>query len=593
MANRWYVKLGNEELGPLSDAGLRRFLESDQAGQGALVRNGRDGRWLPASQCDAVQAAQGGAATAATATAPASAPSGQPANGVKPMEDLPSASGQTPMRSRPVVLLAVGMGVSIQLSVACIGGWLLVRRLSEERQIAAAPSTSKAAPQSRSVADLENETKRMRQELAELQDRLRDRQQPPAADASPTPPAADPPGEQAAKGREERIEQLQSQIRATVAALNVDLASQLLKQCLPLVDGEERDRAMNLLGQLEDARIENLLQYVRAMPEDARHALADKGPAPPDLMRQFNDPDLLRALQKQLPHLASFAIAEAKYDDWRQLGEDALRMGDLTALRKWAFLQQAFSAKLGGQLSQDRVAGLVNTFGVFRLEGEPSLLGGLLADPADAEAAFRNGAQLQVASSDLQAECRKLAGDVWPPDEPPHSLAGHWAGRSKWRMYVDPGSDEITFVRRNREPFVQRICKIGPDYLAAYEVRLRPGSSSELTIKDDPFTERLATEDENPFGEYFDLPSGSLMKDNPLLPYSEYGPDGYLVLTLYRRSEKSSQSLAVYRKEMQEENLGKEALLSPDGGFWNKLGIAAEDHREQLGFRRIDAKLKP
>ena len=63
MANRWYVKQEGRELGPFSDSGLRRFLESDRARPGALVSDGPNGPWPPASQCDALQAAQGGRRT--------------------------------------------------------------------------------------------------------------------------------------------------------------------------------------------------------------------------------------------------------------------------------------------------------------------------------------------------------------------------------------------------------------------------------------------------------------------------------------------------------------------------------------------------
>lgn len=483
MANRWYVKQDGRELGPFSDAGLRRFLESDQALPGVRVRNGSAGEWLAPMQAGV--AGPLSAAPAAAAVSSSNAPGGKSTEVVALVESLPLTAGPKPFWSRPATWIAAGANSLTLLSAACVGAWLPARHLNAERPMAPAPAPASGAVNP-SVAELEQETKRLREELADLQGRMREREHASPA-PEPAPPAFDlteeraalakeialemarqedlqerfkyesglqvgaaaarvdlPPYrslrderyvihlpkielelskldraalaarraafEQATSDRVKRIEQMRSQIRQAVAALDVDLAGQKLKQYLPLVDGEEHDRAVKLLGQLENARLENLLKYVRAMPDEARQALAEKGPAPADLMRQFDDPDLDGALQTQLPRLAALTSAEADDKAWQQLGEEALRNRDLTTLRRWAFLQQAFSAKLEGRLTQDRVADLVDKFGVFQLAGELSLVGGRLTAPATAESAFRNGVELQVALADLYAECRKLAG---------------------------------------------------------------------------------------------------------------------------------------------------------------------------------------
>lgn len=80
---------------------------------------------------------------------------------------------------------------------------------------------------------------------------------------------------------------------------------------------------------------------------------------------------------------------------------------------------------------------------------------------------------------------------------------------------------------------------------------------------------------------------------DPIMPYSEYGPNVYLVPTLYRHPGKAAKKLEVFRNEMQGETLTKEILLAPDGGFWSKLGVAAEYDPEEIGFRRVNDKLKP
>ena len=604
MAQRWYVKQDAQELGPFSDSGLRRFLESDQARPGALVSNGQGGPWLPASQFGAVQPAQGGAAAPNAAAAPASGPASATVNPAayvaQPIATLTNDGAQRSLTSRPAVLLAAGMGASVLVLLSCLGIWLLVQRLSAPRPIAAAPPPN-VAPPSQAVAELENETERLRQELAELQVQLREQQQEqqqpqpqPLADAKPAPSASEPRDDKPRDDKprddkstaehKQRVEMLRTQIRAAIAALDADLAGQKLKQYLALVDGDERDRATNLLAQLDGARLETLLQYVRDMPEDARQALAEKGSAPADLMRLFDDEDLVKALQTQLPRLAGLVVAEAKDRAWQQLGEDARRKGDLATLRKWAFLQQAFAAKLDGQLTPDRVAGLVDQFGVFRLEGEPSLLDALLAEPAEAETAFRKGGQLQTASTDLFAECRKLAGDAWPPDDRPHPFAGRWTwtGVATWDTNIKPADDAITFVDVQGNAFDQRICKIGPDYLVAYELRWRIGGGRKLPSRD----LTLAT----PFDDAMEPQIEANL--DPQLPYSDFGPHVYFLLTLFRRAGKSATKLAVYRTE-QDKTFSAESLLTPDDDIWSKLGVAGEYHLEGAGFRRAKDQRKP
>ncbi len=46
MANRWYVALDGEELGPLSDTGLERLIQGGRVDGTTMVRNGTSGEWL-------------------------------------------------------------------------------------------------------------------------------------------------------------------------------------------------------------------------------------------------------------------------------------------------------------------------------------------------------------------------------------------------------------------------------------------------------------------------------------------------------------------------------------------------------------------
>src|SRR3569623_3006831 len=58
MANRWYVALEGEELGPLSDTGLERLIQGERIDSETLVRNGADGEWMPAYLAEEMLAAR-------------------------------------------------------------------------------------------------------------------------------------------------------------------------------------------------------------------------------------------------------------------------------------------------------------------------------------------------------------------------------------------------------------------------------------------------------------------------------------------------------------------------------------------------------
>jgi hypothetical protein len=643
MSNRWYVRRDGQELGPFSDAGLRRFLESDQAQSGVSIRNGSAGEWLAPMQAGMVGTSS--AAPVPAAVSPSNAPGGKPIDVVAPIESFPPTDRPTPFWSRGATWVAAGAGFLTLLSAACVGAWLLARHRNAERPAAASPAVNP------SIAELEQETKRLREELADLQGRMRERERPsPEPAPAPAPfnlaeeraalaneialemarqedlqerfnyeqgllvDAADagvdlPPYrslrderyfirlpkieselskldragladrraafEQAASDRAKRIEQMQSQVREAVAALDVDLAGQTLKQYLPLVDGDDYDRGVKLLRQLGGAHVEKLLEFVRALPEDARQALAEGGPPPAALMGRFNDQELNLAVKTQLPQLASLAIAEEKYGKWNEVCEHGPLTMDLSLSRKLQFLKEAFALKTQGKLTAARAAELAKTFGVFRLEGEPSPADGILiAYPQDEAArqpfalftAYREGAILHVLPKDLYAECRELADDAWPPDDRPHPLAGHWSGRANSHVYIDPMREEVAVIRRN-EKQVQRICKIGPDYLVAYEFRSEPNET---------------------FADVFAAPGEH--KEGELLPYSEFDSMDHVTLTLYLSAENGAKSLRMLRKQIAATALRGE--MSTDD-FWQKVGRVEEYSDSKQGFRRIDDKLQP
>lgn len=58
MANRWYVALDGEELGPLSDTGLERLIQGGRVDGATMVRNGAAGEWISVELAEEVLAAR-------------------------------------------------------------------------------------------------------------------------------------------------------------------------------------------------------------------------------------------------------------------------------------------------------------------------------------------------------------------------------------------------------------------------------------------------------------------------------------------------------------------------------------------------------
>ncbi|HVX61193.1 MAG TPA: DUF4339 domain-containing protein, partial [Pirellulales bacterium] len=58
MANRWYVALDGEQLGPLSDTGLERLIQGGRVDNATMVRNGASGEWLTVELAEELLAAR-------------------------------------------------------------------------------------------------------------------------------------------------------------------------------------------------------------------------------------------------------------------------------------------------------------------------------------------------------------------------------------------------------------------------------------------------------------------------------------------------------------------------------------------------------
>ncbi|HEV7225159.1 MAG TPA: hypothetical protein VGN42_20805, partial [Pirellulales bacterium] len=309
-----------------------------------------------------------------------------------------------------------------------------------------------------------------------------------------------------------------------------------------------------------------------------------------------------------LPQVASLAIAHAREGAWLDLYDQAVGPIDLTLARKWQFLTRAFVSRDQRNLTPARVAELIERFGVFELEGEPSLRDGLLTQfPADDWgkqpfaffSAFVQGEISQVASADLFEECRKLAGGAWPSDGRLHPLAGHWADRSKWQIHIDPALDTITFTQKNRTPVIQRICKIGPDYLVAYEKRLLPEHKSGVLVAGDPFYGLPQDRKEAELGQFFQLPSdkkkflGNKESRGPMLPYSVSGGGQYLALTLYTLAKGNQKSLRVLRKEIMDPDYPQAELFGDKSDAWEKMSRVENYLDVKVRFYYVDDQRKP
>lgn len=232
MANRWYVALEGGELGPMSDTGLERMIQGGRIEGDTLVRNGAESEWLPARDAEEILAARparqrpGEAAIRAAIKSkqavsrppapPARSPSKpakDPSDLLPPPDDLPApvapegASAATesaalaapdaeeapvpgpprPSSSRsPLAKVAAGAGLVLIFVASFVVAWMTVRQFSSGGS--AAQTNASAAPMaSAQLAALEEETRRLTNEVAEAKQKLEQAQQA-AAPANQPPP---------------------------------------------------------------------------------------------------------------------------------------------------------------------------------------------------------------------------------------------------------------------------------------------------------------------------------------------------------------------------------------------------------------------
>lgn len=195
MANRWYVMLGGEELGPLSDSGLERLIQSGGVAGDTPVRSGPDSPWLPARRVPGLlrrfsrqPTSPGGASPPpgpqpprTGPLTPASSPRAAPA---PPRSSSAPASGAAPHARRMKWPFVAGAG-AIWLAVFLAS--LAIARLASSRSGAQTGADRGAGDQ---LAVLQRETALLQQELLAARRQLDDLrkappQPPPSAPAAP------------------------------------------------------------------------------------------------------------------------------------------------------------------------------------------------------------------------------------------------------------------------------------------------------------------------------------------------------------------------------------------------------------------------
>lgn len=623
MANRWYVKLGDEELGPLSDAGLARLIEAGGIQGDTLVRNATAGSW---TQARAVPGLLSGR-RALHAQAPSAPKSPAPPGGAArtaPLSPEQPSSARAPAAhaSRPVIAAAVpvppgaaasnvvvvqpmsdaaasrkppkwlfALAMIAVCSLAFVASWA-VARLASPRPGAAGAGSADGEAQ---LAVLKNETVLLQQELLAARRRLVElsRPKPPAAgrelsDAKPAPPAEDPREvERGPSESPQQAEQLFAGAKAAIQRCELTEAEKLLKQYRAAGYAERRDAVAALLEELPDAAPLRLRDDVADLTEKQCREFVSTGRLPDAWPRKFADPDVAEAVRQMALRLAKVCCTTAPLSDFLHRGVADQQAYELSPVRKFQLLNDADDLDDERDLTPPAVAALVDAYGFFRVADlAPQIdsaivtrLAGIFNEGAEEQVARLARGEIEFATlGDLLGRCRKIAGAAWPADDAPLPYAGHWISRSKWHLYVDPWRDAIVF-RRSSPPakYEQRVCKLAPGYLVAYERRVF-GAVKELLPQDqDPFADENGKPDENK-DDYPDL-EGPAADELVALTLFVFKPGKPNTLHLYRRNKNPNTEFNLAEIKNQ--------------AFWKSLGDESLYRTVNDVYRFVDDKLSP
>ncbi|HVX60806.1 MAG TPA: hypothetical protein VHC19_09395 [Pirellulales bacterium] len=377
--------------------------------------------------------------------------------------------------------------------------------------------------------------------------------------------------------RRKAAARLLAEAKSAAAAADVALAFERTSGYLLVASPEELPSAVTLLRELDQA--DPWVLYARLVDAPlaelqrviAEGRLPDGWPKPPE------EPAVIEAVRNSAVRLAPMVLSMAQTT---QLLEEFVKTEaklDLAKRRKLLFLFEADKLHDSGELDEGNVKRLVGDFGTFKADDLSPLIDSVLArdsretgeDTArDYVPAVARGDIKRISLRQLYDECRKTAGDAWPADDQPHPLAGMWEGPSQWQVHIDPPQEEIALLRASpKVRIVQRLCKIGPDYLVAYENR----AADQRESSNYPF------------------PAGKLLGPHPLLKFGDFFADGGAVDFTYYALAKDGRMLAIRRRTTTSahvrENMGRE--------FWRTLDKSQGFREWPDEFRRVDAKAQP
>lgn len=664
MANRWYVKLGDEELGPLSDSGLDRLIEAGGIQGDTLVRSGPSTPWTPIQAVPGLMAklarpspSSGGGSQTSPPKSPPPRPAPPP-----PVVMLPATVVPPTAAARRFGKLELGLGAAACL-IAFAAAWAAAH-LASSRMGSSAAKSSGAAGQ---LAALKQETDLLQQELLSARRQLDDlRRAPPQPPVSPPPSPAPPPvdlsaerkalaeaiardwanqedaaarlrhelshvidpaldavagepyksqaddlfrqklpdverelagadADQLAKRKQElqrqqsesrqKTGQLLADAKAAIKRVNLERAGELLKQYLASGYAERRDNAILTLKELTSAKPLDVANVVDELTPHQVSELASTERLPANWPHKYADPDVADAVRKMAVRMAKCMHGSVRSGEFFKRAVAELNAYELAPLRKAQFVRDVGQLDLERDLTPAKAAELVDAYGFFRFADlTPQIddalnvrVNRLIADETERTAERVVRGELEFVSlGELCRKARQMAGDAWPADDAALPYAGHWVSRDRWHLYIDPWRDAIVY-RKSSPPgaFEQRVCKLAPGYLVAYERRAFGAIKETLPISQNPFWKERYDQNKDEAPEI----------DGP-------DADENVALTLYVLKPGEAKTLRLYRRY---KNPAGEAQIEEIKGqaFWKSLGDESLYRPYEDVYRYVNDKLAP
>jgi hypothetical protein len=324
-----------------------------------------------------------------------------------------------------------------------------------------------------------------------------------------------------------------------------------------------------LLRELDRTHPFTVLGTLAAMPAEALREIVAEQKLPADWPTPAHNPAAAEAARKSAIRLAPLALdLEAQTGYVARLLETRDEI-DLKTRRKFLFLEEAAKLRDNGELSAPSVCRLIENFGIFDVDDLAPLIDDVLATDSRGKAeettreyfdAVARGEIKPMTLRDLYRKCREVAGDAWPSDDRPHPLAGRWKGPSNWELEIDPRRDAIVFhCASPKATFEQRICKIGPGYVIAYEKR----DVAARRVATDPFrTEKYNSNDRAPEA------------DDPL--------PGQAIAFTYYSLDQGGDALEIRRRLMPAFFVQENANQT----FWEYISLPKEYREFRAAYRR-------